>query len=48
MREIPDHKFQIPSKLQIPIQNIKISPHPIPLPSGERGRVRGINLFQEV
>jgi len=30
-------KFQIISKLQYQM----ITPHPIPLPSGERGRVRG-------
>ncbi len=29
-------KFQISSKFQVPMT----TPHPIPLPSGERGRVR--------
>jgi hypothetical protein len=34
-------KFQISSKFQVPMS----TPHPIPLPSGERGRVRGEKSF---
>jgi hypothetical protein len=42
--EIPNHKFQIPNKLQIPIPNDQNAPHLHPLPSGERGRERGFRI----
>jgi hypothetical protein len=37
-------KYQIINKLQAKI--FEFSPHPLPLPSGERGRVRGIGIWK--
>jgi hypothetical protein len=40
--KIPNSKLQIPNKFQIRISNDQNTPHLLPLPPGERGRVRGL------
>jgi hypothetical protein len=44
-------KVVIPAAIFIGINSkqiyLKLSPHPLPLPSGERGRVRGHKMLEE-